>query len=376
MRTMLIFIYLQLFKLMYRFFYVFTIQRKTLFWVTYGENARPINDYLRQHVPDEKRILIYDRRFVKDEEEWHVHQSIPYHPVRFIIMAFHLATSKTVFIDNYIGEFSVASIRKKTQRIQLWHAAGALKNFGLISSTSKAASKRTRARFQRVYKRYGDFIVPGNECASLFMAPHDLPITRFKSFGMPRTDYWFHEKRQRIEAQLRSTYERKNRRIALYAPTYREYDGREDQTIRQLEQLTDQGWTILVKLHPTVRDQFTDQTKHIHFVTDDFSINDYLLITDVLITDYSSIPFESCLLDIPTILYTPDIDTYRKDPGVLDSYPEPLPVKYTSRFEDIVQWMNSDASLQKSRMEMKVFKTLWYAEPPGEATQRIVKHYY
>ncbi len=50
-----------------------------------------------------------------------------------------------------------------------------------------------------------------------------------------------------------------------------------------------------------------------HFVTDDFSINDYLLITDVLITDYSSIPFESCLLDIPTILYTPDIDTYRKD---------------------------------------------------------------
>jgi len=368
--------YLQLFKITYRFFYFFSVQRKTLFWITYGENARPINDYLTEHIPGETRVLIYDRRFMNEGDEWHVHRSISYHPIRFVVLAFHLATSKTVFIDNYIGEFSVAPIRKKTQRIQLWHAAGALKNFGLISATSKATSERTRARFRRVYQRYGDFIVPGNDCANLFMAPHDLPITSFKSFGMPRTDYWFSEERRRIETQLRSTYERKNRRIVLYAPTYREHNGREYQTILQLEKLTNQGWTILVKLHPTVRAQFTAQTRHIYFVTDDFSINDYLLITDVLITDYSSIPFESCLLDIPVILYTPDIDTYRKTPGILDSYPDPLPVKYTSQFENVVEWISSEKSLQESQMAMRAFKSYWYEEIPGEATKRIVNYYY
>ncbi|MGX8238028.1 CDP-glycerol glycerophosphotransferase family protein [Exiguobacterium undae] len=376
MRSTLIFIYLQLFKITYNFFRLFSIQRKTLFWVTYGENARPINEYLMEHVSKEKRILIYDRRFIKDYDSWHVNETIPYHPVRFILIAFHLATSKTIFIDNYIGEFSVAPIRKKTQRIQLWHAAGALKKFGLSSTISKTSSKYTRDRFKRVYEQYGDFIVPGDDCANLFMAPHDLPKNVFKSFGVPRTDYWFNEQHQSIKEELQSAYAREDRRILLYAPTYREYNGMEGQTVRQLEQLTDRGWTILVKLHPTVRAMFTHQKTHVHFVTDEFSINDYLLITDVLVTDYSSIPFESCLLDIPTILYTPDFDTYQQMPGVIDSYPNPLPVISTTQFDDVLNWINSETALQESRRAMEQFKTLWYTEQPGQATSRIINHYY
>lgn len=376
MRSILIYIYLQLFKVTYNLFRVFPIQTKTLFWVTYGENARPINKYLMKHVPKEKRILIYDGRFIQDYDSWHAEETIPYHPVRFVLMSFHLATSKTIFIDNYIGEFSVAPIRKKTQRIQLWHAAGALKNFGLNSTVSKTSSKHTRKRFKRVYEQYGDFIVPGDDCANLFMAPHDLPKSVFKSFGVPRTDYWFDEQHQSIKEELQRVYAREDRRILLYAPTYREYDGMEGQTVRQLEQLTDQGWTILVKLHPTVRARLTHQKSHVYFVTDEFSINDYLLITDVLVTDYSSIPFESCLLGIPTILYTPDIDEYRQIPGIIDSYPKPLPVIFTKQFDDVLNWINSETALQESRRAMEQFKTLWYTEQPGQATSRIINHYY
>ncbi|MGE6707824.1 CDP-glycerol glycerophosphotransferase family protein [Exiguobacterium artemiae] len=375
-RESIVQIYLLLFRIFYRIFCLLPVRPVTLFWVTYGDNVKPINDALLTEFPNEKRYLIYDKKFVKYPEAWSPEYALPYRRLRFIRLAYLLATSKHHFIDNYIGEYSVAPIRKGTKRIQLWHAAGTLKKFGLTSSKSLMVPKHVLRRFKRVYRRYGDFIVPGDACAGQFMAPHDLPRTVFKTFGMPRTDYWFDEQHQHIKKQLCAAYVKKERRIILYAPTYREYNGMEGQTVRQLEQLTEQGWTILVKLHPTVRSMFTHQKTDVHFVTDEYSINDYLLITDVLITDYSSIPFESCLLDIPTLLYTPDIDTYRQIPGIIDSYPNPLPVIYTNQFDVMLNWINSEAALEESRTAMKKFKTVWYTEQPGQATRRIVDHYY
>ncbi|AFS69719.1 CDP-glycerol:glycerophosphate glycerophosphotransferase [Exiguobacterium antarcticum B7] len=376
MRESIVQIYLLLFRIFYRIFCLLPVKPVTLFWVTYGDNVKPINDALLTAFPKEKRYLVYDRKFVKCAERWATEDRLPYRRLRFIRLAYLLATSKHIFIDNYIGEFSVAPIRKGTQRVQLWHAAGTLKQFGLSSSRSLLVSKRTRKRFKHVYQRYGDFIVPGEPCATQFLDRNDLPKTVFKPFGVPRTDYWFDEQHQEIKEQLKNAYQQVGRRIILYAPTYREHDGMEGQTVHQLERLTDQGWTILVKLHPTVRSAFMHQMEHIHFVTDEYSINDYLLITDVLVTDYSSIPFESCLLEIPTILYTPDINTYRQLPGIIESYPDPLPVVATDRIETVFDWISSDRALDDSRIAMRNFKMFWYAETPGQATQRIIEFYY
>lgn len=376
MRESIVQIYLLLFRIFYRIFCLLPLRPVTLFWVTYGDNVKPINDALLTEFPKEKRYLVYDKKFVKNPEAWSTEYALPYRRLRFIRLAYLLATSKHLFIDNYIGEYSVAPVRPGTKRIQLWHAAGTLKKFGLTSSRSLMVPKHVLRRFKRVYQRYGDFIVPGEACAKQFIAPHDLPRTVFKTLGVPRTDYWFNEQHQIVKKRLSDIYVKPKRRILLYAPTYREYNGMEGQTVHQLEQLTDQGWTILVKLHPTVRSLFTHQKAHVHFVTDEYSINDYLLITDVLVTDYSSIPFESCLLGVPTVLYTPDIDTYRQIPGIIDSYPDPLPVTCTDQFEFMLNWVNSDTALQESRMAMEKFKTTWYTEQPGQATRRIVDHYY
>lgn len=376
MRTLLIYVYLGVFKVFYTLFHLIPIQEKTLFWLTYGDNARPINDLVKEKYPKELRCLIYDRRFIKRPTEWKTNYSLEYRPIHLIALAFHLATSKTVFVDNYVAEFGEAPIRLGTKRIQLWHAGGTLKEFGLTSSKSLNYSNQTRNRFKRVYERYGDIIVPGRLSVDLFMEPFGLPKNRFKTLGIPRTDYWFNESSHKIRHKLKMRYGKEKRRILLYAPTYREYGGSEIDVVQQLEQLTHQGWTVLVKLHPTVQSLFSNKLSHIHLITDEFSVNDYLLITDVLITDYSSIPFESCLLDIPTILYTPDIDSYRKVPGIIRHYPHPLPVHYTKQMSDVLVWLNSEEALHESRLAMKQFKKSWYDKEPGNAVERIVDDYY
>lgn len=376
MKTLLIYVYLGVFKVFYTLFHLIPIQEKTLFWLTYGDNARPINDYVKENYPTEIRCLIYDRRFIKSPAEWKINYSLEYRPVHLIALAFHLATSKTVFVDNYVAEFGEAPIRLGTKRIQLWHAGGTLKEFGLTSSKSLNSSNQTRNRFKRVYERYGDIIVPGRLSVDLFMEPFGLPKNRFKTLGIPRTDYWFNESSHEIRHKLQMKYGKEKRRILLYAPTYREYGGSDIDAVQQLEQLTHQGWTVLVKLHPTIQSLFPNKLSHLHLLTDEFSVNDYLLITDVLITDYSSIPFESCLLEIPTILYTPDIDSYRQAPGIIRRYPEPLPVHYTTQMSDVLVWLNSEEALNESRLAMKQFKKSWYDKEPGNAVERIVDDYY
>ncbi len=377
MRSIIISMYLFIFRIAYHLFCLLPVQEKTLFWMSYGENAIPIHQRLIQQKKQLKQVLIFDKRYMKNMHSWNVDHKVAYTPMRVLSISYHLATSSHVFLDNYVGELSVSSSRKNTVRIQLWHAAGTLKRFGLTSSKTDLMSTRAQKRFRRVYQEYGDFIVPGMRCADQFMAPHDLDQSHFKPFGMPRTDYWFDQiQRERRTTELKEHYVKSDRRILLYAPTYREYQSTEDQTMRQFEQLAKAGWTILVKLHPTIRALSTYTSTHIHLLDDAYSINDYLLITDVLVTDYSSIPFECCLLKIPAFLYTPDIDTYRQLPGLVDQYPKPLPVRQTERMEQLTQWIMSDTILEECRQHMQEFQTSWYDHPPGQAVERIVHHYY
>jgi len=377
MRSMIISIYLFIFRIVYKLFCFLPVQEKTLFWMSYGENAMPIHLRLNQRKKQQKQVLIFDKRYMRATDYWNVSRKVAYHPMRLITMSYHLATSRYIFLDNYIGEFSVASTRKHTRRIQLWHAAGTLKQFGLTSSKTRSMSTQAQKRFRRVYQEYGDFIVPGMRCAEQFMMPHDLERSHFKPFGMPRTDYWFDEiQRERKLLELKERFVKSDRRILLYAPTYRENKGMEDQTIQQFEQLAKAGWTILVKLHPTIQALSNDRSPYVHLLDDTYPINDYLLITDVLVTDYSSIPFESCLLKIPAFLYTPDIDTYRQLPGLIDQYPKPLPVRQTERMEQLIEWVMSDAILEECRQHMQEFQTSWYDQTPGQAVNRIVHHYY
>ncbi len=376
-REGIVWVYLLLFRICYGVFRWLPLRPVTLFWMTYGDNAKPVNDRLAQELPNEKRYLVYDHHFMKQPDLWKSDRTLRFRRLRFVRLAYLLATSRTVFVDNYVAEFSVATTRRGTRRIQLWHAAGTLKQFGLTSSKSLFVSERVRNRFRRVYQEYGDFIVPGMRCATQFMAPHDLKRSHFKPFGMPRTAYWYDEvQREHRALDLKERYVKPDRRILLYAPTYREYKGTEDHTIQQFERLAQAGWTILVKLHPTIRALSTYRSAHIHLVDDTYQINDYLLITDVLVTDYSSIPFESCLLEIPTFLYTPDIDTYRQLPGLVDQYPKPLPVRQTEQMAQLMEWIVSDAILEECRQHMQEFQTSWYDHPPGQAVERIVHHYY
>ena len=99
-------------------------------------------------------------------------------------------------------------------------------------------------------------------------------------------------------------------------------------------------------------------------------INELYLISDLLITDYSSAIFDfSCSLK-PAFLYTSDLDTYQKDRDVLfDLYNLPFPLaENNDELEHNILGFNNDLYIQK----LLQFKSDLGVIEDGKACKRAV----
>lgn len=77
----------------------------------------------------------------------------------------------------------------------------------------------------------------------------------------------------------------------------------------------DKKWTIVEHFHPNVQHFNTKYTHSEGTINADNyeDLQELLLISDILITDYSSVMFEFSFMKKPVFLFTPDLETYKKD---------------------------------------------------------------
>src|SRR5699024_3027947 len=123
--------------------------------------------------------------------------------------------------------------------------------------------------------------------------------------GVPRTDF-FHDdiKMKQVENHLRKEFPSiQDKRVILYAPTYRDDELDSPQLIIDLNKMYKQlksDYILFLKLHPAVNGTFENKYPgFVYNVSSYPNINELLVITDLLVTDYSSIPFEYAFLNRP-----------------------------------------------------------------------------
>ena len=136
--------------------------------------------------------------------------------------------------------------------------------------------------------------------------------------GMPRNDRLVAPKEAEIQQIRAKLGIGEDKRVLLYAPTFRDATvggaQKADFDIRRaldaLEGSTGRKWRCLVRAHDLNRGILcgagaTDVSAYP-------AMSDLLLISDLLITDYSSSAGDYVLLDRPVILYQPDLDAFMK----------------------------------------------------------------
>lgn len=353
---------------------LFPVQQKVVFLVSFEENPTAIIKQMKLANVTPKTIVFYDPRVDVSKLSLDFIKAKPKTLKQFIPLMFHLNTAKVVVTDNYFVELAGLKLRNGVNCIQIWHANGALKKFGWEDKAAQKRSAKDKKRFREVYKRFTKVLVGSDEMATIFQKSFLLDESNMLKLGVPRTDYFFKE------AQLQENYQWSyehlhltNRIKLLYAPTFRDNElgmAKLHLDIAEMKQALGNEYQLILKLHPSISNDLEKlDDDFVIYVDKETPIETLLPVVDILITDYSSIPFEFALLQKPMIFFTYDLTEYDNARGLSDGFLETIPGPHfftTTELIEVIQ--NNTFDLEKIRF----FAEKWNKYSDGFSSERFV----
>ena len=214
-----------------------------------------------------------------------------------------LATARLFIVDDFFFPLYVLPARHGTFAVQTWHASGPFKRIGYAVLDKGFGTNEWSVRYLPIHTNYAMALTGSRESARHYAAAFNMPVGHFvSSIGIPRTDAMFGTDRiARIGAEIRSRYKiPSGKRVVLYAPTFRGATVRsattpQDLDLSALGARLGEAAVLLVKEHPFVKDRLPipDALRGFAIDVSDYpDINELMLVSDILVTDYSSAIFE------------------------------------------------------------------------------------
>ena len=294
----------------------------------------------------------------------------------------NLASAKFVYVCDACDVVSCLDLRPETIVVQLWHACGAFKKWGM--STADRVFGGTSKSIQRhpFYENLSLVTVSSPEVKWAYreaMILEDEPET-VQALGVSRTDVFFDEEylanaRAEVEAAVPAVAGKK---LLFYAPTFRGHAGNaeapnEFDLPAMRDALADE-WVLVIKHHPFVKElpEIPEDCRDFAFMVTDVSTEKLLCVADVCISDYSSLVFEYSLFGRPMAFFAYDLDEYDDWRGFYYNYDEMTPgpvLKTTDELIDYIEHIDErfDAA------EVAAFREKFMSACDGHATERIVE---
>ncbi len=290
------------------------------------------------------------------------------------------ATSKVVILDEFTPQIHYINLRPQTKLIQLWHACGAFKTFGFTRLSKPQGSPQPT----RNHRSYDYVTVSSAYCKKCHSEGFGIPTDNVVATGIPRTDVFFDDeyKKNAKEKFFAAHPEFKGKKIILFAPTFR---GMVKETAFYPTEMFDlnevcsklpEDYVFIVKHHPFVKDEQPIPEKYKHRIIDlseDTELNDLLFVTDVIITDYSSLVFEASLLDIPMIFYVFDLEKYINERDFYFDFKLYAPGKIVYSQEQLIDVINKEDYCTE---KIKPFADMFFDYRDGKSTERVVNLIY
>ena len=237
-----------------------------------------------------------------------------------------LRKARAVFVSHGWGDILPIKFPPRTAVIQTWHG-GFIKIKGKHPYISKYINSKWTAltRLKIRYYQFFDYVISSSSDKSQLNIASNVfkfPLERIITTGYPRNDILFSSDSNLIKRIKRNYNIPDNiKRIILYAPTYREVISTkkpfEKGDIIELNNLCKDTETIfLIKAH--INEELINFTdfEYVQLASKNADIQELLLISDILITDYSSVTCDFLLLNRPILLYTYDYDEYISHRGI------------------------------------------------------------
>ncbi|UQI43437.1 bifunctional glycosyltransferase family 2 protein/CDP-glycerol:glycerophosphate glycerophosphotransferase [Streptomyces sp. HU2014] len=223
--------------------------------------------------------------------------------------------------------------RPGTRYLQTWHGQ-ALKHMGFDVPELRLAGPERQRRHREAVARWDALIAPSEEFERTFVRANGY-TGRLLRTGLPRNDALVRwndpEQRDRAATARARLQVPDGRKVLLYAPTFRDGARGTGESVRvdlaELVRRTGEEWTVVVRPH--YYERFAVPRELGHAVRDGRQfpdLNDLLLASDALLTDYSSVMFDYANLGRPILLWADDYAHYRSTArGLYYDLPEIAP---------------------------------------------------
>ena len=284
---------------------------------------------------------------------------------------YHILTAG-VFILSHVPRDAHLSLKHRRRKvIGLWHGV-AFKNIEsqmLFVPESKMKLIKENARLYDLMTASSE--ADKNYIVKSFLVREQIvDVTGLPRYELLKPDYPFDS----FIANQRKRLERikGNKRLLLYAPTFRE------NTESAFDKVTDEEWMLLASFleannailglrpHPydnKLPPRITDNIKSICWLSqEDFTESNVVLqFTDILIVDFSSIWIDYLLLDRPIVGFAKDFEHYKSaERGFAYNFDDTFPDRFTHDVDELIVWLRAKLTNDSLTIEYSAQKNLFH----------------
>ena len=344
----------------------------------YSGQPKYIYEYMQKHYGDKYTyIWSVDKRGLKIPGK---HKTVKRSGLRY----FYYMNRSKYWILNMKQPLSVPK-REETVLLETWHGTP-LKRLAFDLNDVVGGVSNYKDKFYR-QKEAWDYLLSDNPFSTeKFQSCFMYPKEKILEYGYPANDPLYapdrEERAKKIKEKLGIPLDKK---VIMYAPTWRDDNYYEigqfkfdlDLDVNRLEKEFGDEYVILLRLHYLVVEAL-DMSKYGDFAVNGSAyddVTDLYLITDILITDYSSVFFDFANLKRPVLYYTYDLERYRDVlHGFYLSMEDDLPGPMLLTNDDVVDAIkNIDKIEEQYKDRYEEFYDRFCCVDDGHASERVVK---
>ncbi|HJQ43317.1 MAG TPA: CDP-glycerol glycerophosphotransferase family protein, partial [Jatrophihabitantaceae bacterium] len=342
----------------------------------YADGPRYIYEELVRQRPEMRKVWIYNGRLrITDPNTVVV--------ARLSVRYFYYLARAKYWVNNQSFPHYLAR-RPKGVFVQTWHGT---------------PLKRMLHDLPAVRGRdagYVDRATQGAQQWSVLVSPNSYTSERMRSafrykgevleVGYPRNDVLHAPDRDEVGARVRSRLGLPpDKRVVLYAPTFRDNQGRRGRfsfklpfELDRLHDALGADTVLLIRWHLLVANRVAIPAHlrdFVHDVSRYPEIQELYLAADALVTDYSSVFFDYVQLRRPTIFYAYDLATYRDEVrGFYLDYGDELPGPIVESEDELIDALGDlDSIAEKYADRMDAFIERFAPHDDGRAAERVVR---
>ncbi len=331
-----------------------------------------INDNLVSFIIDSNESFTGNLEYIKKELE--KRGNFQFHYYYKDKLSFNslkkLATSKYVFLNDNFFPLAFMNFKEETCVIQLWHAPGAFKKFG--------GSVENASMLKLISDNTDYLIITSSFNEDYYSEAFQIDKSKIKPLGLPRADYYFkNHDVNKLRQHFNEMYNiNPNKKIILYAPTFRENEKYNNVfnylDLKKFNDKLSDDYVLVLRLHPKIRKFYSGD---ISVDGDYIDCSDYkneqelLLLSDILISDYSSIMIEFGLLNKPIVFFAYDLDNYlSNERGFYLDYKKDLPGPIVYTTDELIDVIVGGIDTSK----LEEFTKTQFSDIDGNASARVV----